>query len=561
MFFKRIENQIPPIKLNTTQLTSFKRQIYNLIAFAIEQPVIFHTIIITYSLLVAVLYEFIKSPPFHLFIALFLKVLIILVPGAFVIQVYLLNLTRARRASLSVRFRRHDDTLVLSLLAQQILRAIIYSNRPINRLSRLLKRAPTEEKIRSRCLYLTCLFDEVANHFKVSRDVIEEIIGTPVKVLTIRLENLLEINLLRAACPPDKERFELLTSELESEAKLLNIYINDLGKHLNKLLTLFPIIPIVLHRIVKEPSTGKTANIAGEILARYLIDKQSHRIIKQLLSLRRGLPFHSLFRFEEFVQAIDQKQIPSRDVEIYYKHFKVLSSESTSTLGRNAAEFISKDLDTEELIITFGYSNAVVGVIKELSSHEKTSDLQIVVIEPEQLSDWERIIFEEEGKLMETRLKEIPDFRGKVMRDNIHSFLEKKLQDRMTRIFIGAENIRNNGMVIHPRGRRSLHMDAVNNRDKNFEICKVYVFAESYKFIELGEEVYALPYFVTFAPTEYNFIITESKIIATDENGSLYDAFTGNPINLSTIKIYWETSADEFLIRNNFKPIFKHLKT
>jgi predicted HTH domain antitoxin len=98
-----------------------------------------------------------------------------------------------------------------------------------------------------------------------------------------------------------------------------------------------------------------------------------------------------------------------------------------------------------------------------------------------------------------------------------------------------------------------------NCSEKNPEKCEVYVFAESYKFIEVaGEEVFSSPYFTTFAPGEYGFLITDRGVI--DARGGSLSEIGGSPFNFIDIKRHWEEFADNFLTtRGGFEPVFQRL--
>lgn len=514
----------------------FKKRLFNLIGLALEQPVIFHIILISYSLVAAYWFEHVES--------FLLKVLILLVPSAVMIQLYLSNLSRLRRATLAVRLRRHDDNLVLSLLVKEILRAMRYVQRS-NWQSRLLKRAPTEEKIRSRGAYFTFLFDEVSSHFQVSREVIEEAFGTPVRILTDHLTRLVEINFWKLHNPEVEKtgqtaEMKLAVSRINNEEQSLKEYMNGLKSHLETLLMLTPEVSFVLHKIVKEASTGKAAIAASEILCRYLQETPHDEFIKSLLSLRCGLPLASLLRFDELKRS-NRGSIDN--LRSYYHLFGNIMEAATSALCQTAKRYIPDHLGNDELIVTFGYSNTVAEVIKTLST-ETQKAFQVVIIEPEKLSDWEHIIFKEESRLMETKLKkEIPLLRNRVTRISIDSFLEKQLQEKMTKIFMGAENIRKDAMILHPRGRRALLMSILNARKNSKNNCKIYVFAESYKIIELCEEIYSLPYFVTFYSTEYDYLITEGNFITSD-SGVLRDE-TGQPIAFVRFEQAWRNFVNQ----------------
>lgn len=546
--------EVSKMSTSTIRRVFFKRRPSNLIALALEHPVIFNIILVLYSLIAPILYESLIKVPIPRYVVL---LLVVLVPGAVVIQLYLSNLSLSRRAELAVRFRSHDDTLVLSLLAEQILNAIDYTNRRITWRSRFLKRVPTKEKIRSHGIFLTFSFDHVSNHFRVSREVVEELFGTPVRVLTSRLEKLVDINLWISHNSDAQSTWQLSVMQklaAEEEAKFLRNYMDDLVRHLNSLLKFTSDIPTVIHGIVKESSTGKAAVVASELLARYVQNIDHHPIVERLLSLRRGLPLLSLLQFEEL------KKIPSNG-ERYYRSFGNISRESTRLLCKQAADFISKNLSQGELIVTFGYSNAVAQVIEVLTQTKPQVDFQVVVIEPETVDDWERLVFEEESKLMEIRLREIPALRNRVTRYSMDFFLEKELTSRRTRIFIGAENVRSNGMVIHPRGRRHLLMRTIAEWKNSEKKCEVYVFAESYKFIELSEEAYSSSYFVTFAPGEYSFLVTDSEVFHADNSG--LSKIDGSPFNFDDVNLYWKRFAGEYLSKYlkgyGLEPIFQKL--
>ena len=528
---------------STIRRVFFKRRPSNLIALALEHPVIFNIILVLYSLIAPILYESLIKVPIPRYVAL---LLVVLVPGAVVIQLYLSNLSLSRRAELAVRFRSHDDTLVLSLLAEEILSAVDYADRRITWGSRLLRRAPTKEKIRSHGIYLTMLFDWVSDHFKVSRDVLEDLFGTPVRALTSRLESLVITN-LKLSRNPDLYLSQSEVLRLEAEKRSLEKSMDNLRGHLDVLSKFIPDAPRLLHQIVKEASTGKAAAEAGEFLAPHCGDINHHDFVKHLLSLRRGLPLSSLLGFEELILAIREGKVPVDDVESYYCLFGEMARDSTWLLSENAANFIARNLRRGELIVTFGFSNTVAQVIEVLA--RKNADFQVVVIEPEK--DWELLISKEDGKLMEARLKEVPALRRRVTRDNIDSFLEKGLYERKPKIYLGVEGVRSNGTIIHPKGRRDLLRRIFGNQER--KECQVYMFAESYKFIELDEEIYSSPHLVTFAPVDdYDFLITERKVFsASDVKDGSFD--------FDNIKRQWETFVDSYLRELGSQPIFQKL--
>lgn len=456
-------------------------------------------------------------------------------PAGLAFYFYLLNLSRQRRAELAIRARRHSDTRIIAYFCRLVIKlyqSVAGSDPKISsiRTQRIL--TIETEFVRARAMYVRHVLDQVASHFGVTRDLLEQALGIPAIVLETRAVRRVWLRFhLEAPIDPlpafsaQADAIDECAGRVRKQAEVLCSLAEDFSK--------------ILRFVVKEPSTGRAMNAAARILARH-VGKPTCESVISLLHLRRGVPISRMILGNRDHQSFMGERPDS--IIHFLRYFRSFEKPSVDRVVNTAVGCLGRQLPENALILTVGYSQMVARVLGCLA---RTKSILVGVVVPEHESEWDQVIFAEEDRAMEAELLAEPLLRGKVFRTTLADVAELPADFVRGGIMMGAEAVLPDGTVLHPRGRLKTHralalfFSSVGQAAYRFVVC------EPYKIIDVPVDLRTSRMLACITTGDYDTLITDGE-----ELGG------GTRADLQRLRVAWEHGVDQNLLASGKGGVF-----
>ncbi|MBI4515918.1 MAG: hypothetical protein HY699_08905 [Deltaproteobacteria bacterium] len=460
---------------------------------------------------------------------------LVALPAGLSLYFYLLNISRQRRAELSIRARRHSDTRTINYFCRSVIKlceSVAGSDPRIQSIGTQRVLAVETEFVRSRAVYIRHVLDQVASHFGVTRELLEQALGIPAMVLETRAARRVWLRYhMEASIDPlpvfsaQADAIDRCATRVRTQAEVLSSLADDFSK--------------ILRFVVKEPSTGRAMNAAARILARHIGGPNCESIIS-ILQLRRGVPIDNIILGNRDHRTFVGEK--SDSLIHFLKHFGSFEKPGVDRVVNTAAERLSARLAESALILTVGYSQMVSRVLAQLA-HRKSILVGVVI--PERGSELDQVIFAEEDRAMEAELLAEPLLQGKVFRTTLAGIGELPADFVRGGIMMGAEAVLPDGTVLHPRGRLQTHRALALRFSGVAQAAYRFVVCEPYKIIDVPAALRTSRTLACITTGDYDTLITAGEELQG-----------GARVSLQRLRVAWEREVDQDLQTSGMQGIF-----
>lgn len=288
-------------------------------------------------------------------------------------------------------------------------------------------------------------------------------------------------------------------------------------------------------KIITESSTGKacknfTTKLHGVIVTKDITDAERERQRSFLITLTRlkeGVPIDKLINIQDIQD--------SHQLELYLREFHQLNNEDIESICCNFRKHC--DLfclgNNINFIATFGYSNVVRRIIEHCAMSSDSKWNVYIVRSAE-----EREFLLQEEEIMKMELDKRNNIIAQIM--DMEIFLEKDLHNRINLILLGAENVRTDGTVYHPRGRKKIIQEIYEKR-KDKDSLKTVICAESYKVKNIECDPLRL---AVYNIKDYSYFVSSVDVFETPSENQEQPfkklSTNGFISNLDCCPDYWE---------------------
>lgn len=429
-------------------------------------------------------------------------------PLSAVFYVYLGNISRTRRADLAIRARRHDDRAVIVYVCELATGLLNFVNAPDSPQKSVKSRTDRDlalSFLRVRSIYLRLVMDQAALHFRVTREALEEAMGVPAKVLENQLTSrlLLHYDLAHGS-----------NTSLQDEAERMDKAFLGLSAHLQQLVEMAGDFARILRTIVKQPSTGAAMTEAVSILRAHL-GEDTCEIAASLIGLRRGISLTDLIGYPALRDEIECK----RDaVNQYLGKLRELQSAASEGAVSEAVALLTNNYDylpENAVVFTVGYSRMVARALSLAGSMRK--DFTVGIIVPSVASEWEwdKVVFADEDRMMAAEIAAKDTLKNRIFRVDPAGLSDLSLDWATAVLVSGAEAITPEGVLLHPRGRLTLHRQLEHYLRSTGTVRRSgyrYAIAESFKLIQPTRREITTRLLASIGPDEYDVLITDAGI-------------------------------------------------
>jgi hypothetical protein len=144
----------------------------------------------------------------------------------------------------------------------------------------------------------------------------------------------------------------------------------------------------------------------------------------------------------------------------------------------------------------------------------------------------------------------------------IREALETEPPEAGTSIFLGAELMTDEGVIIHPRGRQQL-VESVRSKWRMGTPVEpqTYVFGESWKIVRASPAFYYSPHFSVLRPGAYGVLVTECAVYEANGDARLTPRAGGETLTAS--RHAWARKLDECMREEHatWGSVFERLAT
>lgn len=325
---------------------------------------------------------------------------------------------------------------------------------------------------------------------------------------------------------------------LEEEEQRHNDYVEKIVKsfekirdRINKVKDDPQLVNLGISEIIKEPSTGKSCKNYMKRLHEIKSKTSKVDLLNILAASRKGISIKNLLLDEDILKNLQEIE------KINYLHyFNQLNDHDIKEICNNFETYHNNLCPVQGAgphnILTLGYSNVVRRVIEHCEKN-CARDIKIYIIR----SCGERGFFLREEDLMEQELRKSPKIQDRICVMELENFLENDYQDQIDIILLGAENIKTNGIVLHPRGRKKIIKEIKKRRND----IKTIICAESYKVKNMEDS----PWLTRYNLIDYDYFVSSANVYEVQHqksSSSLFKKLSNNELcdNLTDCIAKWK---------------------